>query len=130
MNLPTALSRALTGIPYVILGYGAATAPGPRVDAAAAMLAPVRGAVPIPVDDEAVVRLNGAAQVVAGGMLTAGIYPRAAASVLLASLVPTTVAGHAYWKHEEPQMRAMQQIQFLKNVAMAGGLLAIAAKKK
>ena len=80
--------------------------------------------------DEAVVRLNGAAQVVAGGMLTAGIYPRAAASVLLASLVPTTVAGHAYWKHEEPQMRAMQQIQFLKNVAMAGGLLAIAAKKK
>ena len=50
--------------------------------------------------------------------------------MLLASLIPTTLAGHAYWNHEDPQMRAMQQIQFLKNVAMAGGLIAIAAKTK
>ncbi|GAA4752607.1 DoxX family protein [Gordonia alkaliphila] len=130
MKIISAISRALTGIPYVILGYGAATAPGQRVDAAGAMLAPVRSAVPVPVNDEAIVRLNGAAQAVAGGMLTAGLYPRASAGVLLASLVPTTVAGHAYWNHEDPQMRAMQQVQFLKNVAMAGGLIAIAAKKK
>jgi len=38
-------------------------------------------------------------------------------------MVPTTVAGHAYWSHEDPAARAQHRIQFHKNLAMIGGLL-------
>ena len=42
---------------------------------------------------------------------------------IAATLVPTTVAGHPFWKEEDPAKRKMQRIQFLKNVAMMGGVL-------
>jgi hypothetical protein len=30
---------------------------------------------------------------------------------------------HAFWKEEDPQMKAIQQSQFLKNVALGGAAL-------
>lgn len=56
-------------------------------------------------------------------MLAIGILPRTSALILLTSLIPTTVAGHAFWKIEDPNARRVQWIQFRKNVAMAGGLV-------
>jgi putative oxidoreductase len=41
----------------------------------------------------------------------------------LASLVPTTLAGHRFWEVTDKQARAAQRIHFLKNVAMLGGLI-------
>ena len=90
----------------------------------------VRNVVPIPVDNETVVRANGAAQAVGGAMIIAGVAPRIGASMVLASLIPTTAAGHAFWNHEDPAARTQQQIHFLKNVAMAGGLVSVIASKK
>ena len=87
------------------------------------MLAGIRKAVPLPEDDELVVRANGGVQVVAGVMLAMGWAPRVSALVLAGSLVPTTLAGHAYWNAEDPAARKIQQIQFHKNMAMIGGLL-------
>ncbi len=66
-------------------------------------------------------------QVTAGVMLAAGIVPRLAAAVLAGSLVPTTLAGHRFWAEEDARARATQRIQFLKNVAMLGGLLLVVA---
>jgi uncharacterized membrane protein YphA (DoxX/SURF4 family) len=43
--------------------------------------------------------------------------------VLATTLIPTTLAGHAFWAEEDPQARAQQRIQFLKNASMFGGLL-------
>jgi uncharacterized membrane protein YphA (DoxX/SURF4 family) len=63
--------------------------------------------------------------VVAGTALALGIFPRWAAGVLFASLVPTTLAGHPWWKEEDDQARAQQRIHFLKNVAIIGGLVAV-----
>jgi uncharacterized membrane protein YphA (DoxX/SURF4 family) len=40
-------------------------------------------------------------------------------------LVPTTLAGHRFWAEEDPQAKSMQRIQFLKNLAMFGGLLLV-----
>ena len=54
------VARLLTGSTYVLLGIDAARAPGPRVDQAAATLAMLRKAVPLPADDELIVRGNGA----------------------------------------------------------------------
>jgi uncharacterized membrane protein YphA (DoxX/SURF4 family) len=49
--------------------------------------------------------------------------PRLAALALAGSLIPTTLAGHAFWKVDDPTARKLQRIQFHKNLAMIGGLL-------
>ena len=116
-------ARLLTGSTYVLLGFDALRAPGARVDQAAEVLSAIRTYVPLPKDDELVVRGNAAVQVVAGGLLALGIAPRLSALALAGSLVPTTLAGHSYWKLEDPAVRKIQRIQFHKNLAMIGGLL-------
>ncbi|HEY8042936.1 MAG TPA: DoxX family membrane protein [Streptosporangiaceae bacterium] len=116
-------ARFLTGSTYVLLGFDALRAPGGRVDLAAPLLAAIRAKVPLPADDEVVVRANAAVQVAAGAALALGRAPRLSALLLAGSLIPTTLAGHAYWTIEDPAARKMQQIQFHKNMAMIGGLL-------
>ncbi len=117
------VARILTASTFARLGSDAVRAPGGRVDIAAPVLAGIRKVVPLPEDDELVVRGNAAVQVVAGTLLALGWAPRLSALALAGSLVPTTVAGHAYWSIEDPAARKVQQIQFHKNLAMIGGLL-------
>lgn len=81
------------------------------------------GSAMLPDDTAQLVRINGAVQVVAGLALATGHFPRLAALVLAGTLGPTTVAGHAFWDEVDPQRRQEQQIHFIKNVSMAGGLL-------
>jgi uncharacterized membrane protein YphA (DoxX/SURF4 family) len=109
-----ALARALTGAVYIAGGYAVVRAPGGRVGKAADTLAKIRRVVPLP---------NGGTQLVAGAALALGIKPRFSAAVLAASLLPTTIAGHAFWTVDDPSERQVQQVQFLKNMAMLGGLL-------
>ncbi len=116
-------ARLLTGSTYVLLGFDALRAPGGRVDLAAPLLAAIRTKVPLPADDEVVVRGNAAVQVVAGAALAVGLAPRLSALALAGSLIPTTLAGHAYWAIDDPAERKAQRIQFHKNLAMIGGLL-------
>ena len=116
-------ARLLTGSTYVLLGFDALRAPGERVDLAAALLAAIRTMAPLPADDELVVRGNAAVQVLGGTLLALGRAPRISALALAGSLIPTTLAGHAYWTIEDPAARKMQRIQFHKNLAMIGGLL-------
>ena len=116
-------ARLLTGSTYVLLGFDALRAPGGRVDLAAPLLAAIRTKVPLPADDEVVVRGNAAVQVVAGTALAVGLAPRLSALALAGSLIPTTLAGHAYWAIDDPAERKAQRIQFHKNLAMIGGLL-------
>jgi putative oxidoreductase len=116
-------ARLLTGSTYALLGYDAARTPGGRVGQAAPTLARIRQVLPLPQDDELVVRANGATQAVAGTLLALGQWPRASAAVLALSLAPTTLAGHAFWQIDDPAARKLQRTQFTKNMAMLGGLL-------
>jgi uncharacterized membrane protein YphA (DoxX/SURF4 family) len=84
----------------------------------------------VPDDPVVLVRLNGAFQVGAGALLAAGPFRRLAALLLIGSLIPTTFAGHAFWKEVDEQKRAQQQIHFLKNAAMLGGLVLVAAGRR
>jgi putative oxidoreductase len=69
------------------------------------------------------VRGNAAVQVLGGTLLALGRAPRLSALALAGSLIPTTLAGHAYWTIEDPAARKQQRIQFHKNLAMIGGLM-------
>lgn len=114
------LARLLLASPFILLGFDAARQPGKRVDMAAEL------GIPSP---RTAVRLNGWTMVGAGTALATGILPRLAALVLAGSLVPTTLAGHPYWRESDPQARAQGRIHFLKNLSMMGGLLYIARSK-
>ncbi len=72
---------------------------------------------------------NGAAQVLADSLLAIGKFPRLSAAALAASLVPTTAAGHRFWESDDKQERAQQQVHFLKNLSMLGGLLIAAGNR-
>jgi len=65
---------------------------------------------------------------IAGGFgLILRIYPQIAAFALIAFLVPATLVGHAFWQAVGTPAYIPQLLNFLKNVAMTGGLLFIAA---
>jgi len=55
-------------------------------------------------------------------MFALGIFPRVMAIVLGASLIPTTIAGHAYWEIAVEPDRTQQRLHFMNNVGLIGGL--------
>ena len=66
-------------------------------------------------------------EVVAGLGLALGICPRRADVTLLAFLIPKTLLAHAFWQVAGAATFTVQLLNFLKNTAMAGGLLFIGA---
>ena len=116
-------ARILSGSTYAVLGFDALRAPGVRVDQAGPLLATMRRVLPLPEDDELLVRANAGVQTGAGALLALGMRPRLSAVALIGSLIPTTLAGHAFWAVEDPNDRKLQRVQFHKNLAMIGGLL-------
>ncbi|GAA0390564.1 hypothetical protein GCM10009541_37060 [Micromonospora gifhornensis] len=81
----------------------------------------------IPTDTATLIRANAAVQVGAGLMLATGRFTRPAALVLAGTLVPVTLAGHPFWRQEDPAQRHNHQTHFLKNIGLFGGLLLAAA---
>ncbi len=79
--------------------------------------------VKVPADDKTLVRINAGIHIVAGLGLATGRAPRLCSLALAATLVPTTVAGHPFWKEKDKDERAKQSSQFYKNLSMLGGLV-------
>lgn len=107
--------QALLGATFMKLGFDAAVHPGPRVDKAATLGLP---------NAELAVRGNAAAMVAGGAALALDKLPRLAAFGLIASMIPTTLAGHAFWNFDGAEREA-QETQFLKNAGLVGGLLLV-----
>jgi putative oxidoreductase len=112
------VGRALMAGIFVHGGWQALREPGKRAPQARKLGLP---------EPELMVRANGAAMLVGGLALGLGILPRAAAAGLIASLVPTTLAGHRFWEEDDEGARRMQLTQFLKNLGLAGGLVVVVA---
>jgi uncharacterized membrane protein YphA (DoxX/SURF4 family) len=128
MSLSRAVARPMLASMFLYGGLDSVRHPDAKVAKAASVTAPVVDAIPfLPKDPVTLVRLNGAVQVGAGGLLALGRMPRLAALALATTLLPTTLAGHPFWDFDDPQERATQRIQFLKNLSMLGGLLLSAA---
>jgi uncharacterized membrane protein YphA (DoxX/SURF4 family) len=125
MSLVRRIARPMIGWIFVTGGIDTFRNPAPRAALAEPTIGQLRRALPVglPSDDERVVQLNAGVQAAAGLAFATGRAPRLAAMVLAGSLGVTTVAGHAYWKVQDPAQKAAQRIQFTKNLAVLGGLL-------
>jgi putative oxidoreductase len=117
-----AAGRVALSAMFVAGGADAFLHPGGRAQQAARL--------GVPLEPELAVRLNGATMVVAGVALALGVRPRLAAATLAVSLVPTTLAGHPFWREEDPDARRQQQIHCLKNLGLFGGTLLVLAERR
>jgi putative oxidoreductase len=124
MPVLRAIARPMLASIFVIQGYDTLLHPERVAPLAEPVVQSLAGRIPaVPDKAENAVRINGAVQLVAGSLLALGRWPRLSALAIAATLVPTTLAGHRFWETEDKQERAQQQIHFLKNVTMLGGLL-------
>lgn len=69
------------------------------------------------------VPLSGVMILGGGVMVALGAFGDLGALLIALFLIPTAFMMHPYWKMDDAQTRQMQQIQFNKNIAMAGGAL-------
>lgn len=123
MTLVRRIARPMLSAVFVVEGFGAIQHPSKKLPKAAPFLDKVGPMLHLPDDPELLVRLNGIAQVAGGLMLATGKLPRVGAVLIVGSMVPTTIAGHAFWEIEDPVQRRAQLTQFLKNVGLIGGAL-------
>jgi putative oxidoreductase len=117
-----AAGRVALAAMFITGGADALFDPGPRTSKAAE--------IGVPLDPEVAVRANGAAMLGAGAALALGVWPRLAAAVVAGSLIPTTLAGHPYWRIEDPAMRRQQRAHFFKNVGLFGGALLVLSERR
>ena len=123
MTLVRRVARPMLAAMFVVGGLDQLKHPGRKVDTARPLVEKIAPAIGLPDDTELLVRANGAVMVGAGSLLALGWLPRIASAALAATLVPTTIAGHSYWQEQDPEVRARQRTQFLKNLGLLGGLL-------
>lgn len=133
MTLVRLFARPMLAAIFVIHGARTVKDPDPLVPVAKPVTdravpalkkaAPEPIAARIPESPRTLVRLNGAVQLAGGVALITGKYRRAGALALAGTMVPTTLAGHAFWEQQDPEQRGEQQIHFLKNLGLLGGLL-------
>ncbi len=76
--------------------------------------------------------LAAAIEVFAGLALFLGIKRHLAATLLALYLIPVTYVFHNFWMISDPAMQMVEYINFMKNLAIFGGLvcLAVPAKKE
>ncbi len=115
------LSQLFLSSEFIVDGVNAFRTPGERVQTVANLGVP---------NPELAVKANGAAMVMGGVALALNVAPRAAATLLAGCLIPTTLAGHPFWKERSQADRTRQRTQFLKNLSMLGGLLVVASRQR
>jgi putative oxidoreductase len=116
-----AVGRAALATMFITGGADALLDPEPRAPRAAEL--------GVPLDPELAVRVNGAIMLAAGVALALGVWPRLAAATLAGTLVPTTLAGHPFWRMEDPAARRQQRTHFVKNVGLFGGALLVVVER-
>jgi uncharacterized membrane protein YphA (DoxX/SURF4 family) len=62
---------------------------------------------------------------VGGVLIILGVWADLGALLLVIFLPAAAYLGHAYWREQDPMMRAAQKAQFWKNISLAGGALFI-----
>ena len=123
------IARPLLASSFIYGGIDTLRNPQSRVPGAAPIVEQITEVadkqlpVEVPRDVEQWVKIDAAVKVAAGSLFALGRLPRLSAVALSASVVPTTLAGHRFWEHDDPKERFGQLSHFLKNLGLLGGLL-------
>jgi len=88
------------------------------------MLAQYTAAKKVPQPEVAVVT-TGVMLTIGGASLVLGVRPKLGALAILGFLVSASPIMHDFWKHQDPNQRQAEMINFMKNLALAGGALAL-----
>jgi putative oxidoreductase len=72
---------------------------------------------------EVSVPVTGVVMLAGGALLVLGIWPDLAVLALAAFVVAAALVAHRYWEETDFGMRAGQEAQFMKNIALAGACL-------
>lgn len=70
-------------------------------------------------------QISGVALALGGLSVLLGIWGDAGALGLAILLIITAVMMHAFWKETDPMAKQMEMVNFNKNIALAGGALAM-----
>ena len=109
MTLVRRVARPMLAAMFVVGGLDQLKHPARKAETARPLVEKFAPTVGLPDDAELLVRANGVAMVTAGSLLALGRLPRIASAVLAATIVPTTVAAHAFWNEKDPEVRAQQK---------------------
>ena len=119
------LARPMLASIFIKGGVDTLLNPEPRVQKATPLLEKVGPNLPdqAPTEPSQVVRIDAGVKIGAGVLLALGKFPRLSSLALAASIIPTTVVGHAFWEKSDPAEKAADQVHFFKNVSLLGGLI-------
>jgi putative oxidoreductase len=106
------LGRALFALIFVLSGPQHFSRP--MIDYAASQGVPLA---------RVLVPLAGILSLAGGLSVLLGYHARIGAVLLVAFLVPVTLAMHQFWATTDPMMQQMQMAHFMKNVGLLGGAL-------
>jgi putative oxidoreductase len=71
------------------------------------------------------VTLAGVPLLIGGTSVLLGLKPKLGAIAILGFLAGVSPVMHDFWRHEDPNARNNEMINFMKNLALAGGALAL-----
>lgn len=124
MALSRRIARPLLASIFVAGGVDAVRHPASKVKKAESVTGPLAERLEfLPSDPERLVQINGAVQIGAGLLLATGRFRRVASLALIASIIPTTYAGHRFWEEADEEARSQQMMQLFKNLGLLGGLI-------
>ena len=76
----------------------------------------------------AAVPATGAMMILGGLSLLTGYKPKLGSAMIAGFLVGVTPSIHRFWEEQDPQRRQAEMINFMKNVALAGGAMLAAGR--
>jgi putative oxidoreductase len=119
-SLPTAalIGRMLIASIFLVSGIAKLTDTSGTVTHMAAM------GIPYP---DTLALVAGAAEVLGAIAIATGFLTRIASVGLILFMIPTTLIFHAFWNHVD-QERMPQMVNFMKNLAILGGLAVLMAQ--
>ena len=68
---------------------------------------------------------TGVALTIGGASVLLGVKPKLGSLVILGFLAGVSPVMHDFWRSEDPNQRTNEMIHFMKNMALAGGALAL-----
>jgi putative oxidoreductase len=117
MRLPFLLGRAIFGGYFIMAGINHFKQ--------TEQLAQYAGSKNVP-NPDLMVKVTGGVLLAGGTSILLGIKPKLGAAAIIGFLAGVSPIMHDFWKHEQPERRMNEMVNFTKNMALAGGAMALA----